>query len=241
MKRTPILVVGYGRFGRLAAAILSRRFEVHALDVRRTITFGRGIRRAGTAEIPRYSIVLLALPVHRLEGFLRSHGSRIAPGAFVADLSAVKEKPLRWMKSNLPSSVSFTGLHPLFGPDSTKKSHKGHTVVVCRGRTSDACHRRVLVTLKALGLKIIETNAITHDTTIASTLFITQWIGRVAIASGLGKPVLFESPSFSAIRLLMSRAASDRPDILRDIFRYIPHTRKIVKKVRARIEFPVNR
>ncbi len=196
------------------------------------------MRRAGSADIALHRIILLALPVDRLEPFLRRHGARITPGAFVADVSAVKERPLRWMKSHLPADVAYTGLHPLFGPDSARKTHRGHSIVVCRGRTTDACHRRLLSILKQIGLKPVETDPITHDKTMASTLFMTQWIGRLAISCGLNRSFPFETPSFQYLRFLMDRAANDHRHTIRDLHRFSRYPRIIVKKVRDRIGSP---
>ncbi|HEY5599192.1 MAG TPA: prephenate dehydrogenase/arogenate dehydrogenase family protein [Candidatus Manganitrophaceae bacterium] len=234
MKKRPLLLVGYGRFGKYAASILRRHFDLHVLETRKNVRPGRGIRRVGNADIPRFSIILLAIPVHRLRGFLKQHSSRVAPGSFVADVCAVKEKPLEWMDEFLPDNVSFSGLHPLFGPDSARQGLRGHAVVVCRGRTTSGCHRKLLTIIKKLGLKSIETDPGTHDRTIASTLFMTQWIGRWAASCGLTRHFPFETPAFNSLRILMSRAGNDAPALLRDIYRYSPYSRRIVKKLRMR-------
>jgi len=233
MKREDLLIVGYGRFGRLLGSVLRSEFRVSVLD-RTPGKVPRPLRRVTPAEIGKFQVVILALPVHRLEPFLRREGNRFKPGAFVADVSALKDAPLRWMARHLPSSVSFAGLHPLFGPDSAGDGLPGHSVVVCRGRSSPGCHRRLIRFLRKIGLNTVETNPATHDKIIASTLFLTQWVGEVLPRGLTAGPLPFETPSVEFLRLVADRAQKDRHHILRDLCRFSPHCAKMLRRLTTR-------
>lgn len=235
MKRPKLLLVGYGRLGKPLAAVLKRRFEVHALDVRRRNPPARGIRRAGIADLPAFELVILAIPVSRLEAFLRRNGHRFAPGSTVIDLSAVKVEPQRWLNRHLPKNVTFVGLHPLFGPDTLEGGFAGHTVVACGGRSTAACHRRMLRHLRGFGLTIVETNPRTHDRTMASTLFLTHLVGRLAFACEPPRRFPFEPPSYAFLRGIMRRASNESTDFVPDLLRYNPYARSILNKLRSRL------
>ncbi|HLA99908.1 MAG TPA: prephenate dehydrogenase/arogenate dehydrogenase family protein [Bacteroidota bacterium] len=231
MKRENLLIVGYGRFGRFIAGIVRTDFHVSVLESRKTVRPAAGLKRVTQLEIGNYPIVILAMPLHRLEAFLRREGRRFMPGAFVVDVSALKEAPMRWMKRYLPSSVSYAGLHPLFGPDSAREGLSRLTVAVCRGRSSNACHRRLVGTLKKYALKPVETNAVTHDKIITSTLFLTQWVGHLL---GPHLPVhrpLIENPTAMYLRTIARRAAADPEHILKDLYRFNPYSRRMLGRL----------
>ncbi len=222
MKKPSLLLVGYGRFGSFAAHILLGRFSVHVLEHRRGVRLGPSLKRASIKDLDRFGIVILALPAHRLEAFLRRYGQRFRPGAFIADVCAVKDAPSKWMKRHLPEDVSFAGLHPLFGPDSAATGVRGHTIVVCRGRTTPACHRRLLSTLRKFGLKAVETNPVIHDRSMASTLFLTQFIGSILPPRMVSDPPPLATPAWQHLSLVAWRAAGNSPELLEELYRYNP-------------------
>jgi len=233
MSRKKVLIVGYGRMGRLLASILQSDFHVGVLDSKRP-RLRRAISRVTPSEIENYSIVLLALPIHRLEGFLHKERKRFSPGSFVADVSALKEAPMRWMRRHLPSTVSFCGLHPLLGPDSAGKGLSGHTVAVCPGRNTKQCHRRVILYLQKHGLKVVETDAITHDKIMASTLFLTQWVGAIFSPDLMMNTPPFENTNAALLRVVAGHSGHDQAHILRDLCHFSPHSRKMLRNLTRR-------
>jgi len=240
MKREELLIVGYGRFGRLLGSVLQSEYRVSVLD-RSPGRVPRPLKRVTPAEIGKFQVIILALPVHRLEKFLWREGKRFKEGAFVADVSALKEAPMRWMARYLPPSVSFTGLHPLFGPDSAGNDLSGHSVVVCRGRSSSGCHRRLIRFLRKMRLNVVETKPSTHDKIIASTLFLTQWVGNVLPRKIAAEPPPFETSAVGFLRSLAVRALNDREHILRDLCRFSPQSAKMLRHMTARSLFMASR
>lgn len=216
MKRPDLLIVGCGRIGRLAARMLRPAWKVHFLERSSRTTLPRGTVRVRGADIGRFDVVLFAIPARRLNTFLVRYGSSLKPGSFVADFCAVKEAPMRWMKDSLPPSVSFAGLHPLFGPESLGAGLPVRRIAVCRGRSSDRCHHRLLAGLRSLGLKPVECSPTTHDRTMARTLYLAQIIGVALRRSGdpdHGLP----TPTFDHLRIVAARAGANGPSLLEEL------------------------
>ena len=126
-----IALIGYGRFGRLAARYLSRDFRVRIADSRKGERVDRGAQRVSLEEAASKPIVILAVPISQLRAVLAEIAPSLQPGTLVIDVCSVKEQPVRWMRSLLPRSVSILGTHPLFGPDSAARGLKGHTIALC--------------------------------------------------------------------------------------------------------------
>lgn len=236
MKKPSLLLVGYGRFGSFAAEILKSRFTVHILERGRPERIRPGLKRARLDDLGTFQLIVLALPAHRLEMFLKMNGKRISDRAFVADVCAVKSAPMQWFRTRLPQTVSFAGLHPLFGPESAATGHTGHSIAVCRGRSSDQCHRRLLASLKSMGLIPVETDPITHDKSMASSLFLTQFIGKcLPSLAGSDLPPLVTA-TFEHLRIIAVRAARNAPGLLGELHRFNPYCGKTLSTLTRHIQ-----
>ncbi len=240
MRKPALLLVGYGRFGSFAAKMLRSRFTVHVLESRRSVKLARGLIRASLRDVATFDLAILSLPALRLRRFLGRNGHRFRDGAFVADLCAVKIAPMNWLQTHLSPNVSYSGLHPLFGPDSAATGVRGHSVAVCRGRSSGACHRRLIATLRAIGLKPIETNPLTHDKSMASSLFLTQFIGETVTSAGAPSPAPLSTAGFRHLEIICRRAAGNAPDLIRELYRFNPYCEKslqtLLRRVRRKTE-----
>lgn len=139
-------LIGYGRFGRLAARYLARHAPVLVYDKHsRALPSGRGrIRRGSLVDVASQPVVVLAVPISSLRTVLRSIRTHVLPGALIIDVCTVKVKPVQWMKDYLPPSVYLLGAHPLFGPDSDCGTVRGQHIVLCpvrlpRNSFTDSC------------------------------------------------------------------------------------------------------
>lgn len=168
-------IIGYGRFGRFAAAVLRTSFKVFAYD-RRSFSPGEGIQTASLTEVARKPVLLLCVPISEIDTVCRQLRPFLQKGQLVLDTCSVKEKPLRQMKQVLPRGVEVLGTHPLFGPDSARSGIQGHRIVLCPGRGSHL--HRVKGFLKKLGLDVIITTAANHDRQMAHTQALFHFLAR---------------------------------------------------------------
>jgi len=231
LKRPAIGLIGYGRFGRLAARYIVGYASVVVYDpaLKGIRSKGNSIRPVSLTEAAGQDVVILAVPVSSLRNVLRSIRSLVKPGALVLDVCAVKMKPIEWMKRLLPRHVHILGTHPLFGPDSAALSLKGHTIVLCPVRCSGRRLRMTSSVLRNTGLKVVRMTPAQHDKLVAVPLFIAQYLGRVAAQVVPSLPTA--TPSSKKLTEVARMAENDSQQMFRDLYRYNPYTHRALKQI----------
>ena len=173
-------IVGFGRFGKLAADYLCKDFKVYVYDRGKTIinSDNKNIIPAAIDKVCAGDIVILAVPISEFENALLEIKNLLKKGSLVIDVCSVKERPAKLMKKLLPKNVQILATHPIFGPDSAKDSVRGRKIVLCRTRISEEFYRKIKENLENAGLIVIEATPEEHDREIAKTLLLTHFIGR---------------------------------------------------------------
>ncbi|MBI3364494.1 MAG: prephenate dehydrogenase/arogenate dehydrogenase family protein [Ignavibacteriae bacterium] len=146
-------------------------------------------------------------------------GPKLRIGALVIDVCSVKEQPVRWMKSLLPKDVLILGTHPLFGPDSAAKSLMGHTIVLCPVRIRKRQLQRLSTYLRARGLNVQLLTPLRHDKLMASTLFLTQFVGHGLRKLSLPNPTS-STHNFRSLHHIATITGNDTMELFRDMFEY---------------------
>ena len=226
--RPVIGLIGYGRFGKLAARLCARAATVYVYDPRTRPGGARqsGIRVRELHEVASQDVVILAVPVSALVAVLRKITTHVRPGALIVDVCAVKVWPVRWMKQLLPDSVSIIGSHPLFGPDTVRESVAGHRVVLVPARVSRTSFRTVIRLLRSHGLEVDVMDPEGHDRMIAHTLLVTQFVGRMV---GKARLPLWNGSTrtYEILRSLVGVAERDSEQLLVDMWRFNPYAARV--------------
>lgn len=176
-------IVGLGSFGRFLAGHLGPRFEIQVWD-RRDLE-----PRAAALGLPWTSleacagcdVVIPAVPVQDLEPLLERLAPHLKPDSLVVDVASVKIKPTELLERLLPPEVQFIGTHPMFGPESGRRSIDGLKVVLCLPDRPVDPHRVEAVRgfLESdLGLEVIEMPAEQHDAEMAYIQGLTHWMAK---------------------------------------------------------------
>lgn len=174
-------IIGFGRFGQLAARHLRERFDVIAADSGDigAAAGALGVRAGALAEAAACDVIMLAVPVQAMEAVIGRIAPLVRPGALVLDVASVKMLPARWMADALPASVDIVATHPLFGPQSARDGLEGQPLVICPVRGER--HEAVAAFGRALGLKVSFTSAEEHDREMAYVQALTHLIGRALV------------------------------------------------------------
>ena len=228
-KSTPgIGLIGYGRFGKFAAKHLVRYGRMLIYDPRRLRheSLPRGARVGSLVEVAKQPVVILAVPVFNLRKTLQKISPHVVPGALIVDVSAVKGKPVIWMKQILPRSVNILGTHPLFGPDSAASDITGHSVVLCPVRIPYSLMKEIGGILSRAGLKTLRMSPSNHDKMIAETLFVTQMVGRIVAGAKLSRHAC-STPNYEKLISLQEVAERDTERLFLDLWEYNPAARKV--------------
>jgi len=230
-----LAIIGYGRFGRLAADLLKKEFRVFVTDIRRNFKPEAGIRKTSLSEAASKPTIIIAVPINRLPTLLTAIAPLVKPGTLVCDVCSVKELPVLWMKKLLPAYVLILGTHPLFGPDSATAGVAGKTIIVCpvriRRQAADHIQRR----LTQLGLVVRRMTPSHHDRLMASTLFLTQYIGR-GLRPQYSSERGIETQSFQLLQRVIQLAGNDSMELFQDMYAYNRYAKTIPTQVMLRLK-----
>jgi prephenate dehydrogenase len=221
-----IAIIGYGRFGKLAAFHLKKKATIFVFDKKVISSRQRGIEFVSLEEAASKKHIILSVPINQLERTIRKISPFLKPGSIVYDVCSVKEQPCKWMRKHLPKSVSIIGTHPLFGPDSAKDSLKQRNIALCPVRANRERIRKTDAFLRSLKLNVRLMKPDEHDRLMAQTLFLTQFICR-----GLNDFPLPETPfttmNYRFLKQIIETTNNDSVELFKDMFRYNRFARTI--------------
>jgi prephenate dehydrogenase len=228
-------MVGFGRFGQLAASHLvrGRKMSVKAYDPRASARHAMarlGVLRGSLQDVARSKVVILSVPISRMESVLKRIAPLLSPGTLVLDTCSVKVYPVQLMRRILPRSVQILGTHPLFGPDSAANGIRGHRIVLCPVRVNPAARAQIRRFLSSQGLLVFESGAREHDAQMAYTLVLTHFIGRGLLATR-ARQGRFDTPGYRKFLEVMETVRHDTGQLFRDMNRYNPYA----QAMRARL------
>ena len=221
-------IIGYGRFGRLAARYLSGDYPVFVCG-RRDLPqekMPEGARVAAFNDVCKQRIVIPCMPISSFKEVLAAAAPLMRPDALVVDVCSVKEKPVRWMKAALPETVSILGTHPMFGPDSASAGLEGMKIALCRVRIEDDLYGKVVAFLKRSGLTVIETTPQEHDRQIAVSLALTHFIGRTLAAFG-ARELAIDTEGYKRLLHILGVVEHDTHQLFTDMHRYNPYAKEV--------------
>lgn len=179
-------IIGVGAFGEFILKYLTPYFSVMIYDPIRDVSALTDLYQVQVGTLPQVAaqdIVLIATPIRAMESVLQNIVPHLSAGQWVMDVASVKEKPAALFAQYLPDFVYYTGLHPLFGPQSGRKGLHDLNIVICP-LTAPENHIKSLhhFLSNQLGLNVILTNPTDHDQQMAYTQGLTHLMTRVFLS-----------------------------------------------------------
>lgn len=238
MAAASVGIVGYGAFGSLAQRLLAR-YVPHA----HVKIFSSRMKPDGQAffaleEVATCDVLILAVPISAFEDTLKKVQPLLERNTIVVDVATVKEHTGKLLKKYLKGRP-YLSTHPMWGPESYKK--KGETVeglriVVTAHTLSRAEYKSFLAAFRGVGFDIVEMTAKQHDKHLASTLFLTHFLGQTITKARFDRTEI-DTLSFG---FLMDAVESVRYDtkLFRDVFTYVPECKRILDRF-AQAEYDV--
>lgn len=221
-------IIGFGRFGQLAAKHLAKHFKVFVSDHidKRKEAREIGVTFAIAEECASKDIVLLCIPISEFEKVLRQIVPFLKKSALVCDVCSVKEEPVKVMRKLIPKECECIGTHPLFGPDTTKNGLQGKKIVLCPVRTRQLVSIKNF--LKKLGLNIIMTTPKEHDEQMAMSLILIHFLGKALLKMGLER-IELATPTHEQLMELVDIVRSDTEQLFVDMQTHNRFARKARK------------
>jgi prephenate dehydrogenase len=202
-------LIGFGQFGRLAAASLKPHFDVLAADAAPDAAQAAAELGVGFGSLQKAAacdIVVIAVPVRAMQSVFAAIAPHLKPGALVIDVGSVKMLPAQWMLETLPAHVDIVATHPLFGPQSARSGLDGLRLVVCPIRGDRApC---VAEFGRSLGLTVSVTSPEEHDREMAYVQALTHLIGRSLVNMNIPDEQL-KTPSYQHLLELCGLIGGD--------------------------------
>jgi prephenate dehydrogenase len=220
-------IIGFGRFGELAARYLAEDFEVFVFN-RSNKSAGikkSGSRNASLRTVCRQKIVILCVPISALKQVLVEIGPLLKKDSVVVDVCSVKVYPAQWMKTALPETVSILATHPIFGPDSATDSLKNHKIFLSPIRIRKKQYQKIKTYLASKELILIESTPDDHDEQIAVSLALTHYIGRTLSEFGAA-PLDIDSEGYKRLLHILEVVEHDTWQLFYDMHRYNPYAKE---------------
>ena len=241
-------VVGYGRFGRLWAALVrDGGIAVHVVesDARVAASARRdGFDVVDPATALRDDAVFYAVPISAFAATVRDHVGMLtadaAPPLFV-DLLSVKVHPRDVFDAELPAGASSMLLHPMFGPDSVAVAGlAGQPLVVDRRQAPGDVADAWVAWLRERGLRVVEMDAEEHDRLAAASQGVTHVIGRVLERFGF-TPTPIDTLGTTTLHAIASQVTNDTEQLFIDLQTYNPYTAAMRTRLEAAHQAVVDR
>ena len=115
-----VSIIGFGRFGAMLHALLTKGFEVDVYD--KNPVDNAEVNEVSLEEALKNDTIFIAVPIRDFEDLVVDISTRIQSGKTIIDVCSVKVFPKKVMIDNLPEKIDIIATHPLFGPDSLKDS-----------------------------------------------------------------------------------------------------------------------
>lgn len=225
--RDAVLIVGArGQMG----SMLSRRFrESGRMTVDVDVPLEEGLLHEACGRV---QLVLLCVPYEALVDVLQRVVPHMRPGTVLADVTSVKELPMRWMERAWNGPV--VGTHPLFGPVTAPGQELRVAITPGKASPEDAL-RRVETLFTDCGCHVLRVTAKQHDEAAARIQgmnFISTMVYLAMLAEDESL-LPFLTPSFQR------RLAAGRKMIMEDarlfsgLFEANPYSQDVVRQYTA--------
>ena len=218
-------VIGYGRFGKLWAEILSEYGDVYIFEKKKKKQTRKG-HFVDIEEALNKKVIFLCIPISQMESFLKENKNKFSKSSTVIDTASVKELPLKWMDKHIPN-IPHLGLHPLFGPDSYGKNQT-NLIIISAAKKYPMLVKKWQKTLEDWNFFTRVISASAHDKSIAFSQGMTHFIGNIIKKMELTK---IETPTlgYSMLRSVEKFCENDTQQLFRDMLLYNQYSSKMFK------------
>lgn len=173
-------------------------------------------------------LVVFCVPASHLQESLQAVTPYLEKYAIVADITSVKETPMRQMEAVWSGKV--VGTHPLFGPGTRDEDLP---VTLVRGRNAnDGDVARVGSFFEKLGCRVFEASAEQHDRAMAriqNMNYITN-LAYFAVLAGQEGLLPFLTPSFERRRAAAGKMLTEDAEMFRGLFEANGHSHEAVRQ-----------
>jgi arogenate dehydrogenase (NADP+) len=231
MKMQNVGIIGYGRFGRLWADVLTPHHRVRITDKSAQSTD----RFVPLGELCATSqTIFLCVPINQFEDCITEIAPHLKPGTTIIDVCSVKVHPSIVMKTRLGTHDDLTliATHPMFGPDSASASVQNLPMVTWHVAGDAGRYDEWVTFFQELGIRTVEMSPEEHDRLAAYSQGVTHYVGRVLDKLDL-QATPIDTQGFKILRSLIEQTCNDSWELFRDLQTYNPYTGEMRLRLQA--------
>ena len=221
-----VSIIGYGRFGAMLHALLSKGFEVDVYDKKQINN--SDVNEVSLKDALKNETIFIAVPIRDFESLIHEIKNDIQGNKTVIDVCSVKVFPKDVMTQNLSAEIDIIATHPLFGPDSLKDS--GSVMTMESVRDSYGRFEFWKNYFDSQSITIEEISAEEHDMMAARSQGLTHFVGRVIDDFGTDQTRI-DTEGYKALHKLVNQTCNDSWELFEDIQSYNPFTQKMVSEL----------
>ena len=221
-----VSIIGFGRFGAMLHALLTKGFEVDVYD--KNPVDNAEVNEVSLEEALKKDTIFIAVPIRDFEDLVVDISSKIQGEKTIIDVCSVKVFPKKVMIDNLPEKTDIIATHPLFGPDSLKDS--GSVMTMEAVRNSFKRYNFWKNYFGSQNIIIEEISAEDHDMMAARSQGLTHFVGRVIDDFGTNQTRI-DTEGYKALHKLVNQTCNDSWDLFEDIQNYNPYTKKMISEL----------
>ena len=219
-------IIGFGRFGKILAEILSTQNEIYIHDSNES----KGdYQNLSLLEIIKCEILFIAVPIREFKNVIKSLQKFNLQNITIVDVCSVKLHAVQVMEEYLPKNAGIIATHPMFGPDSYSPFRE-LKMVMHPVRDIHNQYDKLKHTFESKSISIVEMTPEAHDKDAAMSQGITHFIGRVLSESGISSTKI-NTLGFNELLGVIEQTCNDSWDLFKDLQNYNPYTIEMVKKL----------
>jgi len=226
-------IIGYGRFGRILADLLSKKYEVKVYDIEK-VANEESIKICSLDDVLECILVFIAVPISSFENVVKKIATYKLYNTTIIDVCSVKVYPVDIMQKYLADHVGIIATHPHFGPDSYSPFRELKTTI-CSIRDIYKRTNDVKDIFESQSIRTIEMTPNEHDRTAASSQGVTHFIGRVLNEAGV-QSTNMNTMGFNELLGVIEQTCNDSWDLFKDLQSYNPYTNDMIDNLVGTIE-----
>ncbi len=223
-------VYGLGRFGFFWADLLSEFFNVKAFSRSLKRLTPPKVERVSEEEVLKCPVIFFCNAISSFEEVIKRIAGRLKPNTLIMDTCSVKVIPAKIMEKYLPENIKIIATHPMFGPDSAKKSYKGLPIIICPIRAKNEIVTEWIDFFSSIKLKTIKMTPEDHDYQAAYTQGITHYVGRVLADLDL-KESKMGTVGYNKLLEIKEQTCNDPWQLFLDLQKFNPYTKEMREKL----------
>ena len=217
-------IIGYGRFGKVLADLLSKKYKVLVNDC--NLDLNKDIEFSSLEEILECFLVFVAVPIRSFELVVNEISQYTLYNTTIVDVCSVKVYPVEIMEKYLPTHVGIIASHPHFGPDSYSPFRELKTTL-CSVRDTYKRYNELNEFFESQSIRTIKMTPDEHDRMAASSQGITHFIGRVLNKSGV-RSTDINTLGFNDLLGVIEQTCNDSWELFKDLQKYNPYTNEMI-------------